>query len=188
MQSLFGCSAFLHLLSSNFPSAISCSVCLGTLCLDGAGPLVSLAPSDSTNLLCASFNTGLNHIQVGQGSVQSQGSGTGSGGAGGLDIKVVARFWRAQKSPVWLVTPTSEQPLTQRVLSLGANSHDSSFLNFYNFSYLYRHFCFTRLPYSEEWQRSVREGGDENDMHGGCFFCPTEPLGCPSHLLGDVRS
>lgn len=76
----------------NPSSAIFCSVCLGTLSLDGAGPLVSLAPSDSTNMLCASFNTGLHHIQVGQGSNQAQGSGAGPGGAGSLDMRVVARF------------------------------------------------------------------------------------------------
>uniref|UniRef100_A0A668AZJ8 WD repeat domain 31 n=1 Tax=Myripristis murdjan TaxID=586833 RepID=A0A668AZJ8_9TELE len=68
------------------------AVCLGTLSLDGAGPLVSLAPSDPTNLLCASFNSGLHHIQIGQGSSQAHGSGEGSGGQGGLDLKVVARF------------------------------------------------------------------------------------------------
>ncbi|KAG8011978.1 WD repeat-containing protein 31 [Nibea albiflora] len=68
------------------------AVCLATLSLDGAGPLVSLSPNDSINLLCASFNSGLHHIQVGQGSHQAQGSGAGSGGSGSLDIKVVARF------------------------------------------------------------------------------------------------
>ena len=66
--------------------------------MDGAGPLVSLAPSDSNNLLCASFSNGLNHIQVGQGSSQAQGSAAGSGGAGGLDIKVVARFWESGRA------------------------------------------------------------------------------------------
>lgn len=74
------------------PPAILCSVCLGTLALDGAGPLVSLAPSDSNDLLCASFSNGINHIQLSQASPQAQRSGAGSGGAGGLDIKVVARF------------------------------------------------------------------------------------------------
>lgn len=67
-------------------------VCLATLSLDGAGPLVSLSPSDATNLLCASFNSGLHHIHVGQGSNQAQGSGAGSAGAAGLDIKVLAHF------------------------------------------------------------------------------------------------
>lgn len=79
-------------LQTNSPSVILCSVCLATLSLDGAGPLVSLSPNDSVNLLCASFNSGLHHIQVGQGSHQAQGSGAGSGGSGSLDIKVVARF------------------------------------------------------------------------------------------------
>ena len=73
-------------------SIILVSVCLGTLSLDGAGPLVSLAPSDSTNLLCASFNSGLHHIQVEQGSQQAQGPGADSGAAGSLEIRVVARF------------------------------------------------------------------------------------------------
>ncbi|XP_054629027.1 WD repeat-containing protein 31 isoform X2 [Dunckerocampus dactyliophorus] len=66
------------------------AVCLGTLSLDGAGPLVSLAPSDSSNVLCASFNSGLHHIQVTHGSNQVQGSGTS--GASDLDIRVVSRF------------------------------------------------------------------------------------------------
>ncbi|XP_063051122.1 WD repeat-containing protein 31 [Engraulis encrasicolus] len=38
--------------------------CLYTLTLDGAGPLLSLAPSDPSNLLCASFNMGLHHLQI----------------------------------------------------------------------------------------------------------------------------
>lgn len=76
------------------PPAIFCSVCLGTLSLDGAGPLLSLAPSDSKNLLCATFSNGINHIQLSQAtpSPQPQRSGAGAGGAGGMDIKVVARF------------------------------------------------------------------------------------------------
>ncbi|XP_034026305.1 WD repeat-containing protein 31 isoform X2 [Thalassophryne amazonica] len=68
------------------------AVCLGTLSLDGAGPLVSLATIDSTNLLCASFNTGLHHIQMEQGSNRAHGSEAASGVAGVLDMKVVARF------------------------------------------------------------------------------------------------
>ncbi|KAF7200394.1 WD repeat-containing protein 31 [Nothobranchius furzeri] len=68
------------------------AACLGTLSLDGAGPLVSLAPSDPPNLLCASFNCGLHQIQVEQSSHQAQGSGASPGGAGNLDIRVVARF------------------------------------------------------------------------------------------------
>ncbi|XP_061784147.1 WD repeat-containing protein 31 isoform X1 [Nerophis lumbriciformis] len=66
------------------------AVCLGTLSLDGAGPLVSLAPSDSSNVLCASFNSGLHHIQVIQGS--SQGQSSGADGASGLDVRLVSRF------------------------------------------------------------------------------------------------
>lgn len=77
-------------LCCNLVSPVLCLVCLGTLSLEGAGPLVSLAPSDSSNLLCASFNNGVHHIQVDQGPQQAQSSG--AGGAGGLDVKVVARF------------------------------------------------------------------------------------------------
>ncbi|XP_061673125.1 WD repeat-containing protein 31 isoform X2 [Syngnathoides biaculeatus] len=62
------------------------AVCLATLSLDGAGPLVSLAPSDSSNVLCASFNSGLHHVQI------LQPSGTASAGASDMDIRVVARF------------------------------------------------------------------------------------------------
>ncbi|XP_026880973.2 WD repeat-containing protein 31 [Electrophorus electricus] len=47
------------------------AVCLYTLSLDGSGPLVSLAPCDSSNLLCASFNTGLHHLHLSQGTVPS---------------------------------------------------------------------------------------------------------------------
>ncbi|XP_056448506.1 WD repeat-containing protein 31 [Gadus chalcogrammus] len=63
------------------------AACMGTLTLDGAGPLVSLAPSDPSSLLCASFNTGIHFIQVDE--VSGQGSGPGGSA---LDIKVVARF------------------------------------------------------------------------------------------------
>ncbi|KAM6965004.1 WD repeat-containing protein 31 [Aplochiton taeniatus] len=63
------------------------AACLGTLSLDGAGPLVSLAPCDGTNLLCASFNTGLHQLQLGQGT----GQGSGSGSAG-MEVREVARF------------------------------------------------------------------------------------------------
>ncbi|XP_041050546.1 WD repeat-containing protein 31 isoform X3 [Carcharodon carcharias] len=40
------------------------AVCVSSLCLDGAGPLTSLASSDAVNLLCGSFNTGIHHLQV----------------------------------------------------------------------------------------------------------------------------
>lgn len=82
---------FLKLLNSN-PWLPFCSACLGTLSLDGAGPLVALSANDSSNLLCASFNNGLHHIHMGQGSNQAQGSGASAGGPGGLDIKVMSRF------------------------------------------------------------------------------------------------
>ncbi|XP_023366360.1 WD repeat-containing protein 31 [Otolemur garnettii] len=38
--------------------------CLFTLCLDGAGPLTSLAVGDTTSLLCASFNRGIHLLRV----------------------------------------------------------------------------------------------------------------------------
>ncbi|CAB1319280.1 unnamed protein product [Coregonus sp. 'balchen'] len=53
------------------------AACLTTLALDGSGPLVSLAPSDSSSLLCASFNTGLHVLHH---------------RTDGLDLKEVARF------------------------------------------------------------------------------------------------
>lgn len=94
-------------------SAVIISVCLGTLSLDGAGPLVSLAPSDSTNLLCASFSSGLHHIRLDQGSHPAQGSGAASGD---LDIRVVARFWQQLKTNlVWLVKLICEQPDIYRI-------------------------------------------------------------------------
>ncbi|XP_060697734.1 WD repeat-containing protein 31 isoform X2 [Hemiscyllium ocellatum] len=40
------------------------AVCVSSLCLDGAGPLTSLASSDAANLLCGSFNTGIHHLRV----------------------------------------------------------------------------------------------------------------------------
>lgn len=55
------------------------AACLGTLSLDGAGPLVSLAPCDPANLICASFNTGLHLLQL-------------RPGGGNLDVYEVARF------------------------------------------------------------------------------------------------
>lgn len=69
------------------------AACLATLSVDGAGPLVSLSPCDSANLLCASFNSGLHHIEVGQASNQAQGSGAASG----LEMNVVAHFWRRKR-------------------------------------------------------------------------------------------
>lgn len=55
------------------------AACLATLVLDGSGPLVSLAPCDSSNLLCASFNSGLHVLQLG-------------GGGNSLNFREVARF------------------------------------------------------------------------------------------------
>ncbi|XP_016087009.1 WD repeat-containing protein 31-like, partial [Sinocyclocheilus grahami] len=47
------------------------AACLYTLTLDGSGPLVSLAPCDSSSLLCASFNTGLHQLHLDQGAMPS---------------------------------------------------------------------------------------------------------------------
>ncbi|EMP28378.1 WD repeat-containing protein 31 [Chelonia mydas] len=38
--------------------------CLATLCLDGSGPLASLAVCDSSTLLCASFNSGIHLLRI----------------------------------------------------------------------------------------------------------------------------
>uniref|UniRef100_A0A8C3KN97 WD repeat domain 31 n=1 Tax=Calidris pygmaea TaxID=425635 RepID=A0A8C3KN97_9CHAR len=38
--------------------------CLATLCLEGAGPLASLAACDSSALLCASFNSGIHVLRL----------------------------------------------------------------------------------------------------------------------------
>ena len=60
---------------------------------------------------------------------------------------------------------------------------------FYNFTYFYRHLCWTRLPYSEEWQRRLvgRETGD-NDMNGGCLFLSSRATRMPimAAPLGDL--
>ncbi|KAJ8005621.1 hypothetical protein DPEC_G00119840 [Dallia pectoralis] len=53
------------------------AACLATVTLEGSGPLVSLAPSDSCSLLCASFNKGLHVLHH---------------RADGQDLKEVARF------------------------------------------------------------------------------------------------
>uniref|UniRef100_A0A8C6TWH8 WD repeat domain 31 n=1 Tax=Neogobius melanostomus TaxID=47308 RepID=A0A8C6TWH8_9GOBI len=54
------------------------AACLGTLSLDGAGPLVALAPSDPVNVICATFSSGLHHLQLGQGSPQGSGAASGA--------------------------------------------------------------------------------------------------------------
>ncbi|XP_078282067.1 WD repeat-containing protein 31 isoform X1 [Rhinoraja longicauda] len=40
------------------------AVCVGSLCLDGAGTLTSLVSSDAASLLCGSFNTGIHRLQL----------------------------------------------------------------------------------------------------------------------------
>ncbi|GCB66070.1 hypothetical protein scyTo_0013537 [Scyliorhinus torazame] len=42
------------------------AVCVSSICLDGAGPLTSLASSDAANLLCGSFNSGIHHLRMNQ--------------------------------------------------------------------------------------------------------------------------
>ncbi|XP_016314442.1 WD repeat-containing protein 31-like [Sinocyclocheilus anshuiensis] len=62
--------------SSSYDSSVkiwdqNTAACLYTLTLDGSGPLVSLAPCDSSSLLCASFNTGLHQLHLDQGAMPS---------------------------------------------------------------------------------------------------------------------
>ncbi|XP_042579058.1 WD repeat-containing protein 31 [Cyprinus carpio] len=69
-----GCPALVA--SSSYDSSVkiwdqNTAACLYTLTLDGSGPLVSLAPCDSSSLLCASFNTGLHQLHLDQGAVPS---------------------------------------------------------------------------------------------------------------------
>lgn len=47
---------------SDFP--LPSSACLATACLEGAGPLASLAACDSSTLLCASFHSGIHVLQL----------------------------------------------------------------------------------------------------------------------------
>ncbi|XP_051788276.1 WD repeat-containing protein 31 [Erpetoichthys calabaricus] len=54
------------------------AACLVTLCLDGAGPLSSIAACDTTSLLCASFNTGIHLLKLTS--------------CGGLELREAARF------------------------------------------------------------------------------------------------
>lgn len=44
--------------------SLSSSACLATACLEGAGPLASLAACDSSTLLCASFRSGIHVLQL----------------------------------------------------------------------------------------------------------------------------
>lgn len=47
------------------PSLVpSPAACLATLCLEGSGPLASLAACDSSTLLCASSNSGIHVLRV----------------------------------------------------------------------------------------------------------------------------
>lgn len=47
------------------PSLVpSLAACLATLCLEGSGPLASLAACDSSTLLCASSNSGIHVLRV----------------------------------------------------------------------------------------------------------------------------
>lgn len=47
------------------PSLVpSFAACLATLCLEGSGPLASLAACDSSTLLCASSNSGIHVLRV----------------------------------------------------------------------------------------------------------------------------
>ncbi|XP_072908276.1 WD repeat-containing protein 31 [Hemitrygon akajei] len=90
LQSTAAC-IFLPSVNSSFPlvatSAHDCTVriwnrdsavCVGSLCLDGAGPLTSLVSSDRASLLCGSFNTGIHHLQLNH--------------SGGCGLSEVARF------------------------------------------------------------------------------------------------
>lgn len=76
LQSTAAC-IFLPNGTSSFPlvatSAHDCTVriwnrdtavCVGSLCLDGAGTLTSLVSSDAGSLLCGSFNTGIHCLQL----------------------------------------------------------------------------------------------------------------------------
>lgn len=55
-----------HLSKPSVPSDFSLPspACLATLCLEGWGPLASLAVCDSSTLLCASFNSGIHVLQM----------------------------------------------------------------------------------------------------------------------------
>ncbi|XP_073170497.1 WD repeat-containing protein 31 isoform X5 [Lepidochelys kempii] len=46
------------------PKADKKPTCLATVCLDGSGPLASLAVCDSSTLLCASFNSGIHLLRI----------------------------------------------------------------------------------------------------------------------------
>lgn len=51
------------------PSLVpSLAACLATLCLEGSGPLASLAACDSSTLLCASSNSGIHVLRLSGGA------------------------------------------------------------------------------------------------------------------------
>lgn len=61
------CSHLMSYLSK--PSVLSdfslpSPACLATLCLEGSGPLASLAACNSSMLLCASSNSGIHKLQI----------------------------------------------------------------------------------------------------------------------------
>ena len=56
-----------HLMSANHVLSDLCVLspaCLATLCLEGSGPLSSLAVCDSSMVLCASSNSGIHVLRV----------------------------------------------------------------------------------------------------------------------------
>lgn len=50
------------------PLVPSLAACLATLCLEGSGPLASLAACDSSTLLCASSNSGIHVLRLSGGA------------------------------------------------------------------------------------------------------------------------
>lgn len=48
--------------------SLASPACLATACLEGAGPLASLAVCDSSTLLCATFNSGIHLLQMRNGA------------------------------------------------------------------------------------------------------------------------
>lgn len=105
---------------ANPAASLWSAACLATLSLDGAGPLVSLSPSDSANLLCASFNSGLHHIAVGQASNQAQGSGSGAGA--GLEMNIVAHFWGRRRRRGRFSWPLTCERVSQTAAALDVDT------------------------------------------------------------------
>lgn len=48
--------------------SLASPACLATACLEGAGPLASLAVCDSSTLLCATFNSGIHSLRMRNGA------------------------------------------------------------------------------------------------------------------------